>query len=442
MSWITRENALAVSALDVLAEGFNKNLRFIAKTGMSGQQNLPGLQEIKDYLKSFNFFERYVHGRWEGDLYVETHARRFLETLRFLPPLPPRARVLELGAVPYYMTVLLSRLMDFKLDTLSFFEVEQSDSATHTVESLKFNERFDFEYRAVNVERDVFPLADRVYDLVLCCEILEHLLINPSHMLYEAHRVLRPGGYLLITTPNVAQWENVFSLLRGRNIYDRYHGNGIYGRHNREYSPNEVAQLLEANSFSVERLSTCNVYKSQIFNRVPFVFSGRRDNIFALARSINSPRLGFPDNLYVLMEEYRNVVRPALVMGVDDVGQIGRGWHDFEPGDPGLRWSAKEATFYLRKTGAEKLCLHVRCDHPNINKAPVNLALHVNSTRLGTVELTDRNWHDLKFDLRNMSVGRLLQCQLLVSSTWVPKLETNSEDARELGVAVSRIWLE
>ena len=409
---------------------------------MPRQRELPSLQEIEDYLKSFDFFERYVQGQWEGDIYVETHARRFLETLKFLPPLPSRARILELGAVPYYMTVLLSSFTNFKVDTLSFFEVEQSESATHIVESTKFKERFDFEYRAVNVERNVFPLADGVYDLVLCCEILEHLLINPSHMLYEAHRVLRPGGYLLITTPNVTQWGNVFSLLRGRNIYDRYHGNGIYGRHNREYSPNEVAQLLEANSFSVERLHTRNVYKSQIFNRVPLVFSNRRDNIFALARSINSPRLGFPDSLYVLMGEYRNVVRPAFVMGVDEAGQIGRGWYDFEPGDPGFRWSAKEAAFYLRKTGAEKLCLHVRCDHPSINRAPVEMTLRVDGVCVGIAELTDHAWHDLKFDLRNPSIGHLLQCQLLISSTWVPKLETNSEDARELGLAVSRVWLE
>ncbi len=108
---------------------------------MPRQRELPSLQEIEDYLKSFDFFERYVQGQWEGDIYVETHARRFLETLKFLPPLPSRARILELGAVPYYMTVLLSSFTNFKVDTLSFFEVEQSESATHIVKSTKFIKR-------------------------------------------------------------------------------------------------------------------------------------------------------------------------------------------------------------------------------------------------------------------------------------------------------------
>ena len=54
--------------------------------------------------------------------------------------------------------------------------------------------------------------------------------------------MLRPGGQILITTPNVLRWDNLWALFRGANIYDRYHGNGIYGRHNREYTPEEISE--------------------------------------------------------------------------------------------------------------------------------------------------------------------------------------------------------
>jgi SAM-dependent methyltransferase len=408
---------------------------------MTVEQKLPQLQELKDYLKDFDFFERYVRGQWEGDLYVETHARRFLETLRFMPALPKDARVLELGAVPYYMTILLMRYKGLRVDPVSFYEVEQQDAATHTVENAKHGQRFDFDYRAVNVERDLFPYPNGQYELVLCCEILEHLLINPSHMLYEIHRVLKPGGFLLVTTPNVLRWGNLFSILKGRNIYDRYHGNGIYGRHNREYSADEVADLLEANAFAIERLETRNIYGSESLNSLR-LFPDRRDNIFALARTVSAPRTFFPEHLYALMDQYRNVVRSALVMGANEAGQLGRGWHGFETAAHGFRWTSREPEFYLKNRGATRLKLQALSHHPKIAQTPVRLTLHVNDREIGTAHMLDHEWHDLSFDLDKSDAEEILRCRLSVSETWIPKLETASDDERELGIGISRIWLE
>ena len=385
-----------------------------------------GPAELKKYLKGFDFFERHVHGQWEGDLYAETHSRRFYETLRFLPELPSNARVLELGALPYYFTILMENFAGVRPDTLSFFEFEQSESATHAVQNVERGERYEFDYRAVNVETEVFPFADDTFDLVLCCEILEHLLINPSHMLYEAHRVLRPGGHILITTPNVLRWDNLWAMIRGTNIYDRYHGNGIYGRHNREYSPGEVSELLQANGFQVERLETINVYGGS-----RGLFANRRDNIFALARANGEARVGFPESLFVLMDEYRNVARSGFTMGVDDAGQIGRGWYDVEKADVSFRWSGKTAKFYLKNQVGTKVVLRARCAHPRL---PITVTLSVNGQCAGTATLTDHSWHDLVFDFE--SAATMLSCEIEVSETWVP-----GGDERQLGIAVHRILL-
>lgn len=40
------------------------------------------------------------------------------------------------------------------------------------------------------------------YDLICCCEGLEHVG-NPLLLLRDCHRALRPGGTLIVTTPNV-----------------------------------------------------------------------------------------------------------------------------------------------------------------------------------------------------------------------------------------------
>jgi hypothetical protein len=247
---------------------------------------------------------------------------------------------------------------------------------------------------------------------------------------------------LLLTTPNILRWGNVFSLIKGRNINDCYHGNGIYGRHNREYSMAEVSQLLEGNGFSVEWVGTKTVYGPELLNKVPFL-RNRRDNIFALARSSDGPRAAFPVNLYSLMEEFRNVVRPSLRMGRNEVGQIGRGWHDFEAPEPGFRWTGKEAEFFLKNTeGSQQIKLRARSDHPNAAGGQVTVALEVNGSELKHQQIPVHSWQDLTFELTRDETEAILSCRVKVSQTWVPKLETNTGDSRELGIAVSRIWLE
>jgi SAM-dependent methyltransferase len=409
---------------------------------MKNYRTLQKPDEIERFLLGFDFFEKYVHGRAEGEEYVKTHARRFAETLRMMPSLGVGSRVLELGAVPYYFTILMKKTLGLSIDVASFYEVETLSCTSHVVTNRQFQEQYEFQYQAINVERDVFPFDNATFDLVLCCEMLEHLLINPSHMLYEVHRVLRTDGYLLLSTPNVLRWSNVSAMLRGQNIYDRYLGNGIYGRHNREYSPAEIKILLEANGFQIEQMNVRNVYGSEILNRFP-LFRERRDNIFTLARATGRARIAYPDTLYALTDEYRNVVRSSIIMGENEAGHLGRGWHDFEDGDPGFRWIMKEAQFSLKRTANDqRIGLRLRSDNPKITRGVLTVALDVNDDEFEAKTLTDHSWHDLTFRLPDKEWGCILDCRIKVSETWIPKLETGANDSRELGIAVSKIWLE
>ncbi len=45
-----------------------------------------------------------------------------------------------------------------------------------------------------------FPVPDASFDAVICSQVLEHVF-TPQEFLAEIHRVLRPGGGLLLTTP-------------------------------------------------------------------------------------------------------------------------------------------------------------------------------------------------------------------------------------------------
>lgn len=57
------------------------------------------------------------------------------------------------------------------------------------------------------------PFQDNVFTHVFCLELLEHV-VSPFAVLEEIHRVLRPGGELLLSVPNPYYWAEVYGNLR------------------------------------------------------------------------------------------------------------------------------------------------------------------------------------------------------------------------------------
>ena len=167
-------------------------------------------------------------------------------------------RVLELGANPYVMTLLMKRRFTFELSLANYFGEPASDApSVHTV--TLDGAPIDLPFKAFNIERDRFPYEDASFDCVLFCEILEHLLVDPGHAVGEISRVLRPGGSAIVSTPNATRLPNLFFLAQGLSIWDGYSDNGPYGRHNREFSLSEVHDLLQSHGLLVVRSAVRNI---------------------------------------------------------------------------------------------------------------------------------------------------------------------------------------
>jgi methionine biosynthesis protein MetW len=66
----------------------------------------------------------------------------------------------------------------------------------------------------VNVNEDKFPFSDNYFDTVIASEIIEHCIV-PENLLREVYRVLKPEGYFILSTPNLASYFDRFMLLIG-----------------------------------------------------------------------------------------------------------------------------------------------------------------------------------------------------------------------------------
>jgi len=64
----------------------------------------------------------------------------------------------------------------------------------------------------VNLDHDALPYPDESFDLITFTEVIEHVE-NHRAVLRDIQRVLKPGGLLLITTPNILNLKSRLRLL-------------------------------------------------------------------------------------------------------------------------------------------------------------------------------------------------------------------------------------
>lgn len=196
--------------------------------------------------------------------YLEADLDRFLYTLALVPP-KREGRALEIGANPYFMSALLKEYRpDLTFDYLNYFEnaPEPVVQAVSWESPTRIERNVDVSSFNVNLETARLPVEDGRYDVVLFCEVLEHFTMHPLNALNEIWRVMKSDGVLVLTTPNVARYENVVALVEGRNLYDPYSGYGPHGRHNREYTRHELHMLMRHAGFECETDFTSDVHGS------------------------------------------------------------------------------------------------------------------------------------------------------------------------------------
>lgn len=104
------------------------------------------------------------------------------------------------------------------------------------------------------------PFEAGTFDVVTCIEVIEH--IHPQlamKLLWDASRVLKPDGRLIITTPNYRSLWPLIEFALEKLSPVKYHE-----QHISKFTPNALVKFLEAGGFELVELET-------IFVLAPFL---------------------------------------------------------------------------------------------------------------------------------------------------------------------------
>ena len=254
--------------------------------------------------------------------YLKVHMKRFAETIRLLQPIiRPGMRIVDVGSYGSLVPALRDLLGATDITLTEPFQERKPAGEDSFLQNARNGTRYPFHVDRFDIE-GLFPYEDGRFDIVIFTEVLEHLSRDPLQTMSEINRITKPGGYLLLSTPNCASVRSVIRILRGGNpnIYPVYQRQPSTDRHNHEYVPWEVKELLRLCGFARSQFKTVDVYQDQQFGGLLTLqmkallklgslmslgflkASERGDTIFAVAQKNGGVQERYPGFLYAPAE--------------------------------------------------------------------------------------------------------------------------------------------
>jgi hypothetical protein len=186
--------------------------------------------------------------------YIRYHLRRFVFLLKLVDELLDRtraaagapARYLDVG--PHFMTRLVDRFFGarVRIDTLGWENPRMYDTG-------RIGRHFEFD---LNDAYDPTRWPDAIeHDVVLMAEVIEHLYTAPEQVLAFMRRYVRPGGFLVVGTPNAVSIQHRVQMVLGRHPYERIRLDRGNPGHFKEYTAEELVESAQQAGFELTSVS-------------------------------------------------------------------------------------------------------------------------------------------------------------------------------------------
>jgi SAM-dependent methyltransferase len=203
---------------------------------------------------------------------------------------PTKGVLLEIGTSSIVPLVLQIIAPDLKVHVTDY-DLTKPPKGTSTLQIKDYVRKVPT-YR-VNLETTPIPAEDESFDYILCSEIIEHMEQDPMFMMSELNRVLKPGGLLVLTTPNIASSSGISRMLKGIDpyFYMQYRKAGTLDRHNYEYTVFSLSKVLQSAGFhgSAWTEDTFSVPASlpvDSLKKLGYPMEHLGDNIFTVSKKV------------------------------------------------------------------------------------------------------------------------------------------------------------
>jgi 2-polyprenyl-3-methyl-5-hydroxy-6-metoxy-1,4-benzoquinol methylase len=186
----------------------------------------------------------------------EPHVRLMIADVMARFPPGPNVRLLDVGCFNGYISFLFKQF-GYHVTGTDAWELEDRRAIF---------ERAGIEFVSSNLNelRPFKHLAPQQFDIVIITQVIEHILNHPLGLLRSLAGVMRPGGLMILTTPNPATIMNAVRVLQGRSLLwgtndfidqPKIEDNHIISQgeiHYREYTSAELCHMLEGSGLRVE----------------------------------------------------------------------------------------------------------------------------------------------------------------------------------------------
>jgi SAM-dependent methyltransferase len=167
-----------------------------------------GIGELEKVSSGRQFYDSKIHGKYYDPSrrsLVPDRYRAIVEAVKEYAGCSPGV-VLEVGSEAPLIPEYWGKQLKIAPDDIRLLEISEV--------SAELLRRSGFHVDVADVSSERMPFADESISVVIMSEVIEHLA-DPDFALKEIRRALRRKGLLVLTTPNLACWENRFGLLLG-----------------------------------------------------------------------------------------------------------------------------------------------------------------------------------------------------------------------------------
>jgi SAM-dependent methyltransferase len=228
--------------------------------GLVQLQPTPTPETLRALYETDSYFGGEGSGYSEYESQEPEYLATFREDVRRIAEFAPSGKVLEVGCgYGYFLQCALQAGYDA-------YGIDLSPTAVKWASERLPNRVF------CGLLEEVPEIQEQQYDVIFGSHLIEHLT-EPGAFLERAGKLLRPGGLLVLVTPNIA---SLLSRASGR----RWVSYKI-PEHVSYYDPRTITALLDRSGFSVRAVDSAYQYYA-----LPFVASRVRELLDPVSRLI------------------------------------------------------------------------------------------------------------------------------------------------------------